>query len=201
MSNTPGPSDEPSTPRRSTTAATSTEDELKDYLNDLTSSSFYLASPNLFQNVEWFTDGLVDRLDNDLYEEAELRWIGEVSARHFWLYPCGGWKGGKGPTGTWKETPFHKAKATARIMAARHPLFEPLWSSTVAGARKIMASKRTAGMTIKNSLIDDNMIKIRHSLFEVRWLTISFHTFSSLLFPAHFQNCQSNFSRTAARSA
>ena len=93
-----------------------------DINTNLRQYQWFLSNSDLVQSVLWVESGrqlkLVQKPDTPgkVMEPAVLQWVGEISPSNFWLYPCAGWNGAKGPKDDWSSSsPFEKAKSRAHI--------------------------------------------------------------------------------------
>jgi len=98
------------------------DEDLRRLKTSLSRSQVYLGNSNLPKVVEWVDEGrrrilVLKRTNkNSKFDPAIVEWVREVSPQNFWLYPCGGWNGERGPSGSWKTpTPFYKANACGTI--------------------------------------------------------------------------------------
>jgi hypothetical protein len=144
------------------------DSDLHAYLARVATDPLFLGNPDLLARVEWVADGSVDRLvkkraaaDGEA-EEAVVRFVGELAAESYWLYPCAGWNG----PGAF-NTPFTKAKANGRVRPGREKVSLSMWKATESGARAVMDSKKTAGFVTNLQLLDLGSVRIRHSIWEV----------------------------------
>ncbi|KAI0049246.1 hypothetical protein FA95DRAFT_1571317 [Auriscalpium vulgare] len=153
-------------------------EDLRATYDDVKGDTLYAGSPTLLNSVEWYRDGLVDKLiakraaPEDEPVEVEVRLIGQILAEGYWLYACGGYRGPKGALGTWAtESPLHKTKASAKLGPATRPAFRGMWNPTMEGLKALMKDARAKaprpGGNVKYGLLDDaGRVKIRHALFE-----------------------------------
>jgi hypothetical protein len=156
---------------------------VQDIIDDIQNATLYLGNPSLLQNVHW-VDGdrkrvLVENKDMDtdinidVPEPAILQVVGVISTQKFWLYPCGGWSGERGPKNAWPNpTPFEKAKARGRICSLRHHARAQDWKMSVENLNKIaqtaVPSRSSQIECDKDSLVSENQLRVRHAIFEVR---------------------------------
>ena len=151
--------------------------DLEDIATALAQSPFHLANPNLLNHVRWYLIGrsrLLVESDSENPDgepvPAVLQWAGEISLDNFWLYACAGWNGEPGPNNNWsKASPFEKAKAKAMVRAPSHPILAQNWPACIDNINRLMASLLGNSQDPTNvlSLIVDDNIKIRHSIFQV----------------------------------
>jgi hypothetical protein len=151
-------------------------DDLRSMQSTLHRSKLFLGNPNLLGEVEWVESGrqrilvLKNTEEDALREFAVLEWVGEISPINFWLYPCAGWSGERGPHGDWeKGTPFEKAKARASIMSPPFDPFNGDWGACIDNIQKLMNSLiNVGGAKIGTSILQQGEIRIRHAVFEVQ---------------------------------
>jgi hypothetical protein len=151
------------------------DDDLRAIRESLHESPLFLANPDLLNNVEWVEFGRRQKLvvknpddNNTVREPAVLEWVGEISPINFWLYPCGGWNGERGPNGDWeKASPFETAKARAVVRCPSHEIFSEDWSACITNTERLMSLLKKDKSKTSLSIIQNDEIKIRHALFEV----------------------------------
>ena len=172
----PGPSSIPTTDP----ADNNDVPELADIRDNLTRNPFFLGNPDISSHVTWVDEGRqlklvsVDSAQDDIKKSALLQWVGEISPNNFWLYACAGWNGSRGPNDSWeKVSPFEKAKARATVRQPSLDLFAADWSSCLENLNRLMSTTKKFDNKTNYSLLDDEGIKIRHSIFEVRSLSES----------------------------
>jgi hypothetical protein len=155
------------------------DSDLENILTELHKGDFFLGNRSLKDHVKWVESGRQHKLvvkqvnGDDSYEPTVLEWVGEISLMNFWLYPCAGWNGPKGPHNNWtNETPFEKAKACAMIRCTTNKLLAKDWKLCLDNVTHIMNTAKKNDGKITHSLIESGEIKIRHSIFEVRPMMI-----------------------------
>jgi hypothetical protein len=108
--------------------------------------------------------------ENAVRDPAIIEWVGEINPNNFWLYPCGGWNGERGPNDDWeKASPFELAKARAVIRRPSHELFSDDWKKCIANINRLMSMAKHPQSKIALSILQDSDVKVRHSIFEVRY--------------------------------
>ena len=146
-------------------------DKIREYLANDTS---YLGHRSLLENVEWINYGrkwilapkVVEGEEGSL-QPAVLKWVGEVSPHNFWLYPCAGWNGERGPNGDWeKSSPFTAAKARANISRPNHPAFANDWKACIQNLSDLLDVAKKPNTATALSVIQGNEVRVRHSIFE-----------------------------------
>jgi hypothetical protein len=153
------------------------DSDLKKVNEGLHKEELFLGNPDLLENVEWVEFGrqrvLVSKknvTDDGDPETAVLQWVGEISPHNFWLYPCAGWNGERGPRGEWeKASPFENAKARANIRAPSQPFFATDWALCLRNLENVMNSAKKPNARTALSVIQDDEVKVRHSIFQVRF--------------------------------
>jgi hypothetical protein len=161
-------------------------------LHTIESKEFHLGNANLLDHVKWVKSGrqhflVPKKPDVKVHDRAVIEWIGEISDKSFWLYPCGGWAGEKGPHGTWdRSSPFEKAKARGHTRCPEHPKLASPWTRYIDNLNKLMRliTSSSDDHNINYSITDDDEIIIRHSLFEVRCTSTTIHSLH--LIPLHY---------------
>ena len=157
---------------------TPTDPYLDDVINRLQNSPFYLANPSLFDHVRWIDSArrrvLVENTEDDagMYQAAALELIGIISPQNFWLYPCGGWNGGKPPKSDWQNPiPFHKVKARALVHRHHHQSLMTDWRTSLNNLDKLVQTAVTDTASQiqldKDTLLHDDQLCIHHALFQV----------------------------------
>jgi hypothetical protein len=154
----------------------SNDTDLREIKNYLCQSKTFLANQNLADNVEWVEFGRQRKLvmknakDADaIRDPAIIEWVGEISPNNFWLYPCAGWNGERGPNSDWeKRSPFELAKARAVVRRPSHALFTDDWKKCIANINRLMAMAKHPNSKTALSILQDADIKIRHSIFELK---------------------------------
>ena len=156
----------------------------------------FLGHPDLFEHVEWVGYGRKWILASKASEREEIarepavvQWVGEISPHNFWLYPCAGWNGEHGPNGDWdKSSPFETAKARANIRCPSQAVFAIDWKACMQNLMELMdAAKRPNSRTALN-LIQDNEVKVRHSVFEMVCFRHGYDFFK--MFKSPFFDCR-----------
>jgi hypothetical protein len=139
-------------------------------------SDLFLGNPKILENVKWVPDGRHHKLvlkardgDDNFRKPAVLEWVGEISPSNFWLYACARWNGERGPMGLWeKPSPFETAKARARVQCPTYIQFVADWQACVNNLNSLMKLHMKLNSRIALSILQDNEVKIRHGIFEVR---------------------------------
>jgi hypothetical protein len=125
--------------------------------------------------VEWIADGRKHKLvlksrdaDGGIREPAVLQWVGEISPNNFWLYACGGWNGERGSEGKWaKPSPFETAKARGLVRCPANDLFAADWETCIDNINRLIELGKKPNSRTALNVVQDDEIKIRHSIFEV----------------------------------
>jgi hypothetical protein len=157
---------------------------LEDVFRRLQNSTFYLGNPSLSDHVQWIDAGkrrvLVEKTDdvsNDGYDGAALECIGIINPVNFWLYPCAGWAGNKGPLNNWdRNSPFEKARARARLCSHHHPNLLGAWEKGLDNLKSIIqssvANSPSQVQLDTTKLFEGNQIRFRHAIFQVSFFPL-----------------------------
>ncbi|KAH9958184.1 hypothetical protein BGW80DRAFT_1250100 [Lactifluus volemus] len=136
-------------------------------------NKLHLANPSLLDHVQWvpsarrFVLVMKEKVKNK-YQVAKLECVGELNPDKFWLHPCGGWVGPKGPANNWaKPTLFEKTRARGSLRRPQHPDLHPFWDAYVSNLDAVLtlATSTAKDAGIDHSILEKNEIRIRHSVF------------------------------------
>jgi hypothetical protein len=172
----PGPEVTPTPPPPSVDSDSAFRDDplYIDIKTNLHQNPFFLGRDGLLSAVSWVPAGRRLALVQNGVDDGEpkvpavLQWVGEINPSSFWLYACAGWNGARGPNDAWTTvSPFENAKARGHIRQPGWPLFSQDWTVCLKNLNRLMTSAKTLDSVTSYSLIEDEEIKIRHSIFEV----------------------------------
>ena len=132
--------------------------------------------------LQWKTINGVNTLcikpadDTTDLEEAELPVLGTIQHELFRLTANGGWSAKFG-------SKLSAQRASGRLHHSDNPQISAHWKAMMASAVAIQNSKRTAGATLGNRLFVDDLLRVRHPLFEVNEMNPSSQTSTEFYCP------------------
>jgi hypothetical protein len=162
--------------------------DTRQVLASLHFSKLHLANPSLLDQVQWAPRGrgfvlVMKEKTKNKFCVAKLDCVGELTPDKFWLHPCGGWVGPNGPANNWaKATPFEKTRARGCLRRPQHPHMHDHWATYLSNLDAILAlaTSNAKDTRVEHSIVEGKEIKIRHSVFMVRNICVTYRDASHL---------------------